>query len=90
MLNLSDGSHQRIATLSSGMSFGEMTMLGSTARSASVHADTEVRAWTLRASALDVLALQHPDIKITILKNLSLDLAQRLRQANLLIGTLAA
>ena len=90
VLGLSDGSHQRIATLSSGMSFGEMTMLGSTTRSASVHADTEVRAWTLRASALDVLALQHPDIKITILKNLSLDLAQRLRQANLLIGTLAA
>ena len=90
VLSLSDGSHQRIATLSSGMSFGEMTMLGSTARSASVHADTEVRAWTLRASALDVLALQHPNIKITILKNLSLDLAQRLRQANLLIGTLAA
>lgn len=90
VLELSDGSHQRIATLSSGMSFGEMTMLGSTKRSASVHADTEVRAWTLRASALDVLALQHPDIKITILKNLSLDLAQRLRQANLLIGTLAA
>jgi len=90
VLELSDRSHQRIATLSSGMSFGEMTMLGSTARSASVHADTEVRAWTLRASALDVLALKHPDIKITILKNLSLDLAQRLRQANLLIGTLAA
>ena len=90
VLELSDGAHQRIATLSSGMSFGEMTMLGSTSRSASVHADTEVRVWTLRASALDVLSLRHPDIKITILKNLSLDLAQRLRQANLLIGTLAA
>jgi len=90
VLSLADGSHQRIATLSCGMSFGEMTMLGHAARSASVYADTAVRCWTLSAEALDELAMKRPEIKIAILKNLSLDLAQKLRQANQLITVLAA
>ena len=89
LLQLSNGAHQRIATLSPGMSFGEMVMLGQAARSASVHADTSVHAWTLTACALDELALEHPEIKIAVLKNLSLDLAQKLRQANQLISALA-
>ena len=90
VLGLTDGSHQRIATLCGGMTFGEMAMLGLPARSASVHADTPVRCRTLKAEALDELAIEHPEIKIAVLKNLSLDLAQKLRQANLLIGALAA
>ena len=32
----------------------------------------------------------HPEIKIAVLRNLSPDLAQKLRQANQLIGVLAA
>jgi CRP-like cAMP-binding protein len=55
-----------------------------------VHADTTVRSWTLSAKALAELAVDHPEIKIAILKNLSLDLAHKLRQANQLIGVLAA
>jgi glutaminase len=90
VLQLSDGSHQRIATLSRGMSFGEMAMLGHAARSATVYADTAVRCWTLSAEVLDELSVRRPEIKIAILKNLSLDLAQKLRQANQLIGVLAA
>jgi len=90
VLQLSDGSHQRIATLSCGMSFGEMAMLGHAARSATVYADTAVRCWTLSAEALDQLSVLRPEIKIAILKNVSLNLAQKLRQANQLIGVLAA
>ncbi|HEV8258122.1 MAG TPA: glutaminase A [Casimicrobiaceae bacterium] len=90
VLSLADGSHQRLATLSSGMSFGEMAMLGKEARSASVHADTAVRSWTLSAKVLDELAVDYPEIKIAVLGNLSRDLAQKLRQANQLIGVLAA
>ena len=89
VLSLAHGAHQRIATLSSGMTFGEMVMLGQAARSANVHADTAVRCWTLRARALDELAIAHPEIKIAVLTNLSRDLAQKLRQANQLIGVLA-
>jgi glutaminase len=90
VLTLADGSHQRLATLSSGMSFGEMVMLGTPARSATVHADKPVRCWTLSARALDEMAIEHPHIKIALLRNLSLDLARKLRQANQLIGVLAA
>ena len=64
VLALADGSHQRLATLSGGMSFGEMAMLGKAARSAHVHADTPVRSWTLSAQALDELAVDDPEIKI--------------------------
>jgi glutaminase len=90
VLPLEDGSHQRIATLSRGMSFGEMALLGQDVRSASVYADSPVRSWTLRARALDDLAAEHPEIMISVLKNLSRDLAQKLRKANQLIGALAA
>jgi len=89
VLSLADGAHQRIATLSGGMSFGEMVLLGQAARSANVHADTQVRCWTLTARALDELAVLHPEIKIGVLTNLSRDLAQKLRQANKLISVLA-
>ena len=81
VLSLANGSHQRLATLSAGMSFGELVMLGNPARSASVHADTAVSALTLSARALDELAVGHPEIKIAILRNLSVDLAHKLRQA---------
>jgi glutaminase len=90
VLALTDGSHQRIATLSGGMSFGELVILGQAARSASVYADTAVRCRTLSARTLDQLAADHPEIKIAALRNLSLDLAHKLRQANRLIGVLAA
>jgi glutaminase len=79
----------RVATLTSGMSFGELAMLGPAGRSATVFADTAVFCWTLRADALDQLSALRPEIKIAILINVALDLAQKLRQANRLIGVLA-
>ena len=89
VLSLAHGAHQRIATLSSGMTFGEMVMLGQAARSA--------RCAPIRCAVLDParrrtrrLAVAHPEIKIAVLTNLSIDLAQKLRQANQLIGALAA
>ena len=65
-------------------------MLGKMARNANLHADTAMRCWTLSAKVLDELAVDHPESEIAVLKNLSLDLAQKLRQANQLIGVLAA
>jgi CRP-like cAMP-binding protein len=67
-----------------------MVLLGQSVRSASVYADSPVRSWTLRAGALDGLAAEHPEIMINVLRNLSTDLAQKLRKANQLIGALAA
>lgn len=89
-LPLSDGSHQRVATLSAGMTFGEMAVLGHTQRSATVYADTDAECWVLQAHAFDLVAADHPRLKIVLLENLSEYLAARLRQANHLIGTLAS
>jgi len=36
------------------------------------------------------LSVDNPEIKIAVLRNLSLDLAQKLRQANRLIGVFAS
>ncbi len=87
---LSDGTHQRVATLSAGMTFGEMAVLGHTRRSATVYADTDTECWVLQAHAFDLLAAAYPRLKIVLLENLSENLAARLRQANQLIGTLAS
>lgn len=90
ILPLSDATHQRVATLSAGMTFGEMALLGHTRRTATVHADTDAECWVLDAQAFDALAVDFPRLKIVLLENLSENLAWRLHQANQLIGTLAS
>jgi len=49
-----------------------------------------VHGWSFSARSLDRLAVEFPEIKIAVLQNLALDLAQKLRQANQLVGALAA
>ena len=79
LVPLSNGSYQRIATLSAGMVFGEMVLLGQTTRSASVFADTEVTCWIFHASDLDRISGREPQLKITLLENLGRDMAGKLR-----------
>jgi CRP-like cAMP-binding protein len=71
------------------MEFGEMALLGQTTRSASVYADTEVRCNVLEAGDFGTIADEVPLLKITVLENLSSDLANRLRGANQWIAALA-
>ena len=89
LVPLEDGGHQRIASLGPGMSFGEMTLLGQTQRTASVVADSEVRCRVLHVSDLEALAEQVPGIKIQLLENLARDLAVKLRGATQWIAALA-
>ena len=79
LVPLSNGSYQRIATLSAGMVFGEMVLLGQTTRSASVFADTEVTCWIFHASDLERISGREPQLKITLLENLGRDMAGKLR-----------
>jgi len=58
LVPLKDGAHQRIATLGVGMVFGEMTLLGSAARSASVFADQQVSCLVFDASAPSIQPLR--------------------------------
>jgi glutaminase len=89
LVPLSNGAHQRIATLGPGLEFGEMALLGQTTRSASVYANTEVRCRILEAGHFGGIANDAPSLKIAVLENLASDMANRLRGANQWIAALA-
>ncbi len=89
LVPLDNGAHQRIATLGPGMEFGELALLGQTARSASVHADTDVCCRIVEAGDFGRIADAAPELKITVLENLANDMANRLRGANQWIAALA-
>jgi len=76
---LTDGAHQRIATLGPGMVFGEMVLLGQSTRSASVFADTPVHCRIMEANDLERISSREPLLKITLLENLGRDMAAKLR-----------
>ena len=86
---LQNGGNQRITSMGPGMSFGEMVLLGQTTRTATVIADTEVRCHILEAGDFNRLADQAPQLKITLLENLSRDMADKLRRATQWIAALA-
>lgn len=89
LVPLQQGGHQRIATLGPGMNFGEMSLLGQSHRSASVHADTQVRCRVLDTRELDAMEAELPQLKIVVLENLARDLAGKLRRATQWIAALA-
>ena len=86
---LQNGGNQRISSMGSGMSFGEMVLLGQTTRSATVIADTGVRCRILEAADFNRLSDQTPLLKITLLENLARDMADKLRRATQWIAALA-
>jgi glutaminase len=81
-VTLASGEQKRIATFSPGMVFGEMAMLDRAPRSAVVTADMEVTCELLKLDDFEALSGTHPNIKITLLKNLALGLCRKLRKAN--------
>lgn len=89
LVPLQDGAHQRITTLGPGMSFGEMALLGQADRSATVIADSQVVCRVIEAHDIDRLSHEAPKLRITLLENLSRDLAEKLRRATQWIAALA-
>lgn len=74
--------YERIATLSAGMSFGEMSLIDRQERSASVVAESYVECYELSFDVYDDIKSKHPAIKDKLLTNLAMDLANKLRKAN--------
>jgi len=74
--------HQRLASFSPGMSFGEMAFVDGAPRSANIIADTEVECLSLSLEDYTVLGKSHPSLKIKLLEQLCLDLTRKLRKAN--------
>ena len=67
---LHDGTVRRLATLSEGMVFGELSLIGREARTADVRADTMVECQLLDAEAFDRLIDEHPTLACALLANL--------------------
>ncbi len=86
---LPNGGYQRISSMGPGINFGEMVLLGQTTRSATVIADTEVTCHILDAGDFERLAEVTPQLKITLLENLTKDMADKLRRATQWISALA-
>ncbi len=68
--DLPNGRIARLASLSTGMVFGELAILDRGPRTADVRADTVVECVLLSVDDLEVLGRQHPRLKIHLLENL--------------------
>jgi glutaminase len=79
---------KRVASIGPGLTFGEMALLDGGKRSAEIIADERVVCYGLAVDEIQQLAVDHPNIMITILGNLTRDFSERLRHANEAIGTL--
>lgn len=78
---LANGPQRRIGVFSPGMAFGEVAMLDHAPRSAEVVAETDVECDLLDQADFELLGSTHPQIKITLLRNMALGLAHLLRKA---------
>jgi CRP-like cAMP-binding protein/ABC-type transporter Mla MlaB component len=75
----------RLVTFSPGTVFGEVALLDTEVRSASVQADEELICYVLEHEVFHRLTQSHPGIAVTLLRNLGRELSNRLRRANRVI-----
>jgi SulP family sulfate permease len=72
----------RLVTFAAGTVFGEVALLDTEVRSASVSADEDLVCYVLEHEAFQLLAQSHPRIAVTLLRNLGRELSNRLRRTN--------
>jgi glutaminase len=77
---LGTGRRTRIATLSPGMAFGELAIVDRGARSADVHADTDVVCLAIALEDFHRLSSTHPRLQAQLLTNLLRNMAQLSRR----------
>ncbi len=90
MIEVPGAEPARLATLSAGMAFGEMALLGESSRSASVIADSDVTCLELEVASLEVLDAADPTARATVYRNLARKVAGNLKRANAEIQALSA
>jgi len=81
-----DETRKRIDVLTAGMTVGEMAFLDGSARSADVVALEPVECVVISKAWFDALNNRNPALKITMLQEMTHEIAARLRQANLSIS----
>ena len=82
-LALSNGrGYRRITSLARGTTLGEMALVESARRSATVIADEPVICYELQRGSFDKLLAEYPQLATKLLSNLSRELARRLRKTS--------
>ena len=81
-----DETRKRIDVLTAGMTVGEMAFLDGSARSADVVAMEPVECIVISKAWFDSLNERNPSLKISMLQEMTHEIASRLRQANLSIS----
>jgi len=88
-LELPNGRRKRLATISAGMTFGELAVIDRGARGADVRADTAVDCYVFPIAALDALGETDPSMKIAILENLLRNASRTVTRLNDEVAALA-
>ncbi len=70
VVDLADGGHKRLSTLTAGMSFGELAFVTGGLRSADVRADTPVECLALDRATFAAMERERPALAIRLLHNL--------------------
>jgi glutaminase len=84
-----DGKPRRLATLSAGVTFGEMAVAGERKRSANVISDEDVECYRIAIDDLDNFTEKHPKVGAKVMKNILLSTSLRLQGANAAVAALA-
>ncbi|MGB0743959.1 MAG: glutaminase [Opitutales bacterium] len=81
-IQMGSGQERRVAIFSPGMSFGEMSLLDDSSRSAEIRADSEIEAMEFSLSEYRKMKTSGSHLHSGLLRNLACILARRLREAN--------
>jgi CRP-like cAMP-binding protein/anti-anti-sigma regulatory factor len=71
--------YKRLITYSPGVTFGEMAFLDGSPRSADVWSDEDSETYVLSPSEFSVLQDENPQIAIKLIRNIALEISDRLR-----------
>ena len=71
--------YKRLITYSAGVTFGEMAFLDGSPRSADVWSDEDTETYVLPPDVFDVLQAESPQIAIKLIRNIALEMSERLR-----------
>ena len=71
--------YKRLITYSAGVTFGEMAFLDGSPRSADVWSDEDTETYVLTPAVFEVLQAESPQIAIKLIRNIALEMSDRLR-----------
>ncbi len=71
---------KRLVTYSAGVTFGEMAFLDGSPRSADVWSDEDAETFVLSPAQFEVLQTENPRVAIKLIRNMALEMSERLRQ----------